>query len=101
MSVFCKCLQIKDLSQMPAWRGRQAFNVTTYYSVYCVTRLPILHARSALHSDFTSMKTGKNMDSKLENRFPSMKTALFVDGSQKIQLPSMKTAKNVDFSPTL
>ena len=101
MSVFCKCLQIKDLSQMHAWHGRHAFNVTNYYSVYCVTRFSDLHARSALHSEFPSMKTGKNMDGKLENRFPSMKTALFVDGSQKIQLPSMKTAKNVDFSPTL
>ena len=79
MSVFCKCLQIKDLSQMPAWRGRQAFNVTTYYSVYCVTHFPDFYARASRHFVFTSMKT-----------------ALFVDGSQKIQLSSMKTGENVD-----
>ena len=86
---------------MPAWRGRHAFNVTNYYSAYCVTRFPDFYARASRHFVFTSMKTAENMDGKLENRFPSMKTALFVDGGQKILLPSMKTAKNVDFSPTL
>ena len=62
MSVFCKYLQVKDLDQMPAWRGRQAFNVTTCYSLYCLTHFPDFHARAYRHFVFTSMKTGKNVD---------------------------------------
>ena len=48
------------------------------------------------YSDFPSMKTGKNVDGKLENGFPSMKTAENVDDNLKSDLSSMKTAENVD-----
>ena len=81
---------------MPAWRGRQAFSVTTWNSASCETRYTDLHARASRYFDFPSMKTAENVDGNIKTRLPSMKRAVFVDGNTKSRLPSMKTAENVD-----
>ena len=44
-----------------------------------------LHARTARYSDFPSMKTGKNVDGKLENGFSSMKSTENVDDKLEIR----------------